>query len=152
MSILGMRCPHTAGIGASNYIALGTPLSRWWLRFVLASNSTCGITHHDVVPKSLPRPGKTALALRLELDDGSGLDLTEAGKQRNLSVYLTEDPENVPGIAALGPDALDELTVEELGTILHEAGGAQLKGVLRNQRLIAGIGNAFPTRSCMPPN
>src|ERR1700710_2612113 len=60
-----------------------------------------------------PRPGgKGPLAFRLhlapEFDDGpaSGFDLTEAGTQKRLAVYLVRDPLEVPGIARLGPDAM----------------------------------------------
>jgi len=50
----------------------------------------------------------------------------------------------VPGVAALGPDPLgDNFTVEALGAVLDEARRAQLKGVLRDQQRIAGIGNAY---------
>lgn len=102
------------------------------------------VTWHTEVPRSLPRPGRSPLALRLEFDDGSGFSLTEAGTQRRLAVYVVESPEQVPGIAALGPDPLGEaFTVDLLADILHTAGKGQVKGVLRDQKLIAGIGNAF---------
>lgn len=102
------------------------------------------VTWHTEVPRSLPRPGRSPLALRLELDDGSGFSLTEAGTQRRLAVYVVESPEQVPGIAALGPDPLGQaFTVDLLADILHAAGKGQVKGVLRDQKLIAGIGNAF---------
>ena len=91
-----------------------------------------------------PRPGKTPLALRLVLDDGSGFDLTEAGTRKSLAVYLVRDPAEVPGIARLGPDPLaDGFGVDVLAGILQRAGRAQVKGVLRDQSVIAGIGNAY---------
>jgi formamidopyrimidine-DNA glycosylase len=58
------------------------------------------------------RPGKGPIALRVHLGDSStpsaapGFDLTEAGTQKRLAVWLVDDPAKVPGIAALGPDAL----------------------------------------------
>jgi len=75
--------------------------------------------------------------------DGAGIDLTEAGTRKRLAVYLVSDPATVPGIAALGPDPLDpSFTPEVLAGIL--AGRrTQVKGVLRDQKLIAGIGNAY---------
>jgi formamidopyrimidine-DNA glycosylase len=98
----------------------------------------------DEVPAVPARPGKGPLALRVVLDDGSGFDLTEAGTKKSLAVYLVRDPAEVAGIARLGPDPLDEaFTVEVLGEILRSAGRAQLKGVLREQSVIAGIGNAY---------
>jgi formamidopyrimidine-DNA glycosylase len=88
--------------------------------------------------------GKGPLAARLVLDDGSGFDITEAGTKKSLAVYVVRDPQEVPGIARLGPDPLEpEFTAEVLGGILKKAGRSQLKGVLRNQGTIAGIGNAY---------
>ena len=99
---------------------------------------------HEQIPAALPRPGRSPLALRLVLDDGSGFDLTEAGTRKSLAVYVVRDPADVPGIARLGPDPLaDDFTVEALATILAAAGRSQVKGVLRDQSIIAGIGNAY---------
>ena len=99
----------------------------------------------DTLPTAAPSPsGKNPLALRVHLDDGSGFDLTEAGTRKKLSVYVVRDPAEVPGIARLGPDPLaDDFTVEALAAILGQHGRAQLKGVLRDQAVIAGIGNAY---------
>jgi formamidopyrimidine-DNA glycosylase len=98
----------------------------------------------DSLPDVPPRPGKGPLALRLTLDDGSGFDLTEAGTQRKLAVYVVSDPAAIPHIATLGPDPLaDEFDEAALAQVLKEAGRAQLKGVLRDQRTLAGIGNAY---------
>ena len=97
----------------------------------------------DDLPTVPPKPGKSPLAFRLRLDDGSGFDLTEAGTQKRLAVYLVRDPMEVPGVASLGPDPLDPaFTAESLGELL--AGRrTQIKGVLRDQHIIAGIGNAY---------
>ena len=80
-------------------------------------------------------------------DDGEpmgGFDVTEAGTQKRLAVYVVRDPHDVPGVARLGPDALsDELTLEAFAGILAAAGRSQIKGVLRDQSVIAGIGNAY---------
>jgi formamidopyrimidine-DNA glycosylase len=90
----------------------------------------------------LVRPGKGPIALRTVLDDGSGFDLTEAGTQKKLAVYVVRDVNEVPGIARLGPDPFT-LSLEDFGKILKGAGRVQLKGVLRSQSVIAGIGNAY---------
>ncbi|GAB3391188.1 Fpg/Nei family DNA glycosylase [Humibacter soli] len=97
------------------------------------------------VPTARPRGRSTGpLAARLVLDDGSGVDITEAGTKKSLSISLVRDPADVPGIARLGPDPLaPEFTEEVFAGILSAAGRAQIKGVLRNQSLIAGIGNAY---------
>lgn len=90
------------------------------------------------------KPGKGPLAARLVLDDGSGVDFTEAGTKKSLALWLVADPLEVPQVAALGPDPLDDdFTAEVLESILQRAGRAQIKGVLRSQSVIAGIGNAY---------
>jgi len=95
------------------------------------------------MPDTPVKPGKSPLAFRLVLDDGAGFDLTEAGTQKRLAVYLVRNPVDVPGVATLGPEPLaDDFTAGALAAIL---GGrrTQIKGVLRDQHIIAGIGNAY---------
>jgi DNA-formamidopyrimidine glycosylase len=97
----------------------------------------------DDLPDKPVRPGKSPLAFRLALDDGSGFDLTEAGTQKRLAVYLVRDVQQVPGVATLGPEPMaDTFTVEALAEILKDR-RMQIKGVLRDQHIIAGIGNAY---------
>lgn len=99
---------------------------------------------YDELPSRPARPGKGPLALRVVFADDTGFDLTEAGTQKRLAVYLVSDLAQVPAIASLGPDPLsDDFTPEVFAEILDHAGRAQLKGVLRDQRTIAGIGNAY---------
>jgi formamidopyrimidine-DNA glycosylase len=87
------------------------------------------------------RPGKGPIALRIHLAEGHGFDLTEAGTQKRLAVWLVDDPMKVPGIAGLGPDALG-LTAAALAELLaHNTG--RIKTVLTDQQVIAGIGNAY---------
>jgi formamidopyrimidine-DNA glycosylase len=97
----------------------------------------------DDLPTAPPKPGKSPLAFRLRLDDGSGFDLTEQGTKKRLAVYLVRDPAEVPGVATLGPDPLAaDFTLDTLSGLL--AGRrTQIKGVLRDQGIIAGIGNAY---------
>ncbi|MCX6394957.1 MAG: Fpg/Nei family DNA glycosylase [Propionibacteriales bacterium] len=99
----------------------------------------------DEVPKVPAKPNsKSPLAARIVLDNGAGLDITEAGTRKSLALYVVRDPSDVEGIARLGPDALsEEFTADRLGEILAGAGRAQIKGVLRMQSNIAGIGNAY---------
>lgn len=95
-------------------------------------------------PPPTGRPGKGPLAARLVLDDGTGLDITEAGTKKSLSISVVHDPADVPGVARLGPDPLDPaFTRNVFAGILAQQGRAQIKGLLRNQSLIAGIGNAY---------
>ncbi|HET9143489.1 DNA-formamidopyrimidine glycosylase family protein [Actinophytocola sp.] len=98
----------------------------------------------DTLSAAPPKPGRGPLALRVHLGrpgDGPGFDLTEAGTKKGLAVWIVTDPGQVPGIAALGPDALS-ITRDELGALL--AGRSErLKTALTTQKIIAGVGNAY---------
>lgn len=87
------------------------------------------------------KPGRGPIALRVRLADGSGFDLTEQGTQKRLAAYLVRDPGTVPGVAKLGPDAL-AVGREEFEQRLRARRG-QVKGVLTEQEVIAGVGNAY---------
>ncbi len=97
---------------------------------------------YDTVSTTLIRPGKSPIALRVAFEDGSGFDLTEAGTKKSLAVYVVRSPADVPGIARLGPDPLDGFSRDDLAVILASR-RTQIKGVLRDQSIIAGIGNAY---------
>ena len=102
-----------------------------WLRF------------SDAIPATTIRPGKTPIALRVRLSDGSGFDLTEAGTKKSLAAYLVRDVQDVPGIARLGPDPLSPEFTEEAFTAMLAGRRTQLKGLLRDQSWLAGVGNAY---------
>jgi formamidopyrimidine-DNA glycosylase len=101
----------------------------------------------DSLPPAPPKPGRGPLALRVHLTPefaegpAGGFDLTEAGTQKRLAVYLVRSPADVPGIARLGPDAL-AVTADEFAALLAGERG-QIKRVLTSQAVIAGIGNAY---------
>ncbi|RZT83315.1 formamidopyrimidine-DNA glycosylase [Pseudonocardia sediminis] len=98
---------------------------------------------HETASVTPPKPGRGPLQLRVHLDSvgGPGFDLTEAGTQKRLAVYLVPDPQQVPGVARLGPDAL-ELGRDGLAELL--AGDSRrLKTLLADQTTLAGIGNAY---------
>ncbi|MFK4100385.1 zinc finger domain-containing protein, partial [Streptomyces sp. NPDC019531] len=97
----------------------------------------------DRLPDGPPRPGKGPLALRVALETGAGFDLTEVGTQKRLAVYVVRDPQEVPGVARLGPDPLADDFDEARLTALLKGERRQLKGALRDQGLIAGVGNAY---------
>ncbi|MDW4914298.1 Fpg/Nei family DNA glycosylase [Streptomyces californicus] len=97
----------------------------------------------DSFPAAPPRPGKGPLALRLVTTDGDGFDLTEMGTKKRLSVHLVHDPIEVPGIARLGPDPLADAFDRDAFAALLAGERRQIKGALRDQSLIAGIGNAY---------
>ncbi len=97
----------------------------------------------DALSPTPPRLGKGPLAARVHLDDGSGFDLTEAGTQKRLAMYVVHSPYDVPGVARLGPDPLGPgFGVSELAAIL-DGSRQQLKGLLRDQSVLAGVGNAY---------
>jgi formamidopyrimidine-DNA glycosylase len=98
---------------------------------------------YDALPTTLIRPGKSPIALRIAFDDGSGFDLTEAGTKKSLAVYVVRDPADVPGIARLGPDPLDPSFSREVFAALLDGRRTQIKGLLRDQGTIAGVGNAY---------
>jgi formamidopyrimidine-DNA glycosylase len=98
----------------------------------------------DALPAAPLRPGKGLIALRVRLGtrgEAPGFDLTEAGTQKRLAVWLVDDPAKVPGIVALGPDAL-EVSPDQLAGLLAGQSG-RIKTVLTDQKVIAGIGNAY---------
>jgi len=97
--------------------------------------------YRDAFNPGLLKPGKGPISIRVRLDDGSGFDLTEAGTKRSLAAYLVADPALVPGVARLGPDVLaagPELFAERL-----RGRRGQVKGVLTDQEVLAGVGNAY---------
>lgn len=107
------------------------------------------IRWQDSPPALPPKPGRGPLALRVVFADSDGerigaIDVTEAGTKKRLAVYLAHDGQEVPGIARLGPDPMSaDFDQRTLDQILAAAGGKQIKGVLRSQSVIAGIGNAY---------
>ena len=96
--------------------------------------------YRESVPATPLRPGKGPIALRVRLNSG-GFDLTELGTQKKLAAYLVRDVTAVPGVARLGPDALTADLATFSQRIRHRRG--QIKGVLTDQEVLAGIGNAY---------
>lgn len=98
---------------------------------------------HDTATLTPPKPGRGPLELRVHLDHvgGPGFDLTEAGTQKRLAVYLVPDPQRVPGIARLGPDALS-LSRDEFAALLTGR-GERIKTLLVEQTVLCGVGNAY---------
>lgn len=95
-------------------------------------------------PTSVRTSTKGPLAARLILDDGAGLDVTEAGTKKGLAIHIVRDTLSIDRIATLGPDPLaSSFTVQVFASILERSGRTQIKGLLRNQSAIAGIGNAY---------
>ena len=98
---------------------------------------------YEALPATLIKPGKSPIALRIDFDDGSGFELNEAGTKKSLAVYVVRDVQEVPGIARLGPDPLDPGFTRDAFAALLADRRMQIKGLLRDQAVIAGIGNAY---------
>jgi len=132
-------------IGLSNGVASGFPPragSAPDLHLIVHLARAGWLHYRDAFKSPAPlKPGSGPIALRMRLDDGSGFDLTEAGTQKSLAAYLVKDPAEVPGVARLGPDAL-AVSREEFAARVRGRNG-QVKGVLTDQEVLAGIGNAY---------
>ncbi|HET7488059.1 MAG TPA: DNA-formamidopyrimidine glycosylase family protein [Acidimicrobiales bacterium] len=112
-----------------------------WLVLHLARGGW--VKWQDELPAARARPGKGPLALRVGFDTGAGFDVTEAGTEKRLAAYVVRSPEDVEGVANLGPDPLDPaFGPEQLGAALREHGG-QVKIALTTQSVVAGVGNAY---------
>ena len=92
-----------------------------------------------VVPDGGAAPKQPAF--QLEFAGGSKLVLTEAGKKKRAGVWLLTPEAAEAELAHLGPEALG-LGPERLGEIVHGE-SRRLHALLRDQRLIAGIGRAW---------
>jgi formamidopyrimidine-DNA glycosylase len=98
---------------------------------------------YDTVPAARAKPGKGPLALRARMEGGAGFDVTEMGTEKRLALYAVADPALVPGVERLGPDPLGPgFDVDSLRTALAAQGG-NLKTVLTDQAVLAGVGNAY---------
>lgn len=130
-----------------------TGATRWGKYLGLQAGDLYLVTHlsragwlrwSDKLAAAPLKPGKGPIALRVHLGtpgDAPGFDLTEAGTQKRLAVWVVRDPAAVPQIASLGPDALS-VTADGLADILAGT-TARLKNVITDQRVISGIGNAY---------
>jgi formamidopyrimidine-DNA glycosylase len=87
--------------------------------------------------------GKGPLALRVGLSGGSGFDITEAGTEKRLALHVVNDPMEVERVASLGPDPLDPAFDAAALAALLAGRRAQLKGLLTDQSVLAGVGNAY---------
>ena len=97
----------------------------------------------DALPERPARPGKSPIALRVVLANGAGFDLTEAGTRKSLAVHLVRDVGQVPAIATLGPDPLDPAFDRAALAAVLAGRRTQVKGLLRQQSVLAGVGNAY---------
>ncbi|MDP5225656.1 MULTISPECIES: DNA-formamidopyrimidine glycosylase family protein [Arthrobacter] len=111
-----------------------------WLRFTEA-------------PSDKPlKPGAGPIAARLRFTAPAtaehpagavGFDLTEAGTRKSLAVHVVRDPQEIQALATLGPEPLDPAFTQEVFDGIVTGSSQQIKGLLRSQSVIAGIGNAY---------
>ena len=142
-SVVGLDVERVERRG--KFLAIGVDGA--WVAFHLARAGW--LRWYDTVPPAPPKPGRGPIALRMafeqpDADAPVGFDLTEAGTQKKLAIYVVADLAEVPHIATLGPDPLaDGFTEADFAAALAAHGRTQLKGVLRDQKIFAGIGNAY---------
>jgi formamidopyrimidine-DNA glycosylase len=93
--------------------------------------------------KYVPQGGKGAKTpmFRVRFTDGGELQLTEAGSKKRAGVWLLTPEAVREELAHLGPEA-DQLSTEDVARILA-SDSRRLHSLLRDQRLIAGIGRAW---------
>jgi formamidopyrimidine-DNA glycosylase len=113
-----------------------------WLVLHLARGGW--ITWWDTPPRAAVRlGGRGPLALRCAFDGDRGIDVTEAGTEKRLAVWVVADPEEVEGLATLGPEPLvGTFDAAMLGRLLRAEKGT-VKNALARQSVVAGIGNAY---------
>ncbi len=110
------------------------------------------MTHHDIVVnlmltgrfKFIPRFKKPTSYDMVSIHTGEGtLWYSDAKKMGRIYIVSKGDYSEVAGFQGRGPSALDpELTLEIFQERLKRHNG-QIKNVLRNQRFVKGIGNAY---------
>ncbi|MCZ2402577.1 Fpg/Nei family DNA glycosylase [Paenarthrobacter sp. Z7-10] len=135
---------EAGGVPVQNGAAGGTGPPPLHLIFHLAK---AGWVRYSTSPSTaVLKAGSGLIAARLRFTQqgqARGLDLTEAGTRKSLALYVVRQPSDVPGIASLGPDPLAaDFGYPELARLLA-TGSGQIKGLLRNQSVLAGIGNAY---------
>jgi formamidopyrimidine-DNA glycosylase len=87
------------------------------------------------------KPGNAVLSVPFA--DGGALVVTEAGRRKNVRVHLLREAGLESLLDGLGPEPLDpEFDAAALDAML-DARPRQLNSLLRDQRVVAGIGRAF---------
>jgi formamidopyrimidine-DNA glycosylase len=120
---------------------LGIQAEDLWLVIHLARGGW--IQWRDITPPALARPGKGPLALRVGLSNGGGFDVTEQGSEKRLALWVVPAFDAVDHVAGLGPDPLDPKFGVPAFAALLEGKSGNIKTVLTDQSVIAGVGNAY---------
>ena len=123
-------CLQTTGDDDDRWLVIHLSLGGW-------------VQWRDKLTPARAKPGKGPLALRVGISGGSGFDVTEQGTEKRLALWVVADPSEVAGVARLGPDPLDPgFDVAALAALLAGRPG-NLKTVLVDQSVLAGVGNAY---------
>jgi formamidopyrimidine-DNA glycosylase len=89
------------------------------------------------------RPRKGPLAFRMAVEGGGGMEVTEAGTEKRLALWVVLELGEVGPLAELGADPLGPSFDRAAMERALEGERGQIKQVLRDQRVLAGIGNAY---------
>ena len=136
-SLRGSAMDHVGRLG--KYLLFSVPPV--WMVVHLARGGW--VQWRDSLGPARAKPGRGPLALRVGLDDGSGFDVTEQGTEKRLAIWVVRSPSDVEGVARLGPDPLDPAFNEAAFGALLAGQSGNLKTVLTDQSVIAGVGNAY---------
>lgn len=140
-SLIGGRLCHISRRGKYLCFEIRSGESTAWLVTHLARGGW--VRWYEQLPSGSARPSRGPLALRLGLESGAGMDITEMGTQKRLALWIVARLDDLQQIATLGPDPISPpLDLPLLETVLDDR-TATLKSVLTDQRLVAGIGNAY---------
>ena len=107
-----------------------------WARY---GGAEASVTEQPDAEAEPPPPALVAI----EFDDGTTLELTDAGDWISLGGWVVDDPFEVPAVAKLGPDPADPAFTRadfDAGVVGRRK---QVKAVLQEQESLAGIGNAY---------
>lgn len=142
---VGRRGKHLVlSVDGGTHLVLHLARSGWIRWRATAPRPAAGRGRGPLAARVVLEPKEGAGAPGDEAPGGDGFDVTEQATRKRLAIHVVADPEQVPSIASLGPEPLsDAFTEERFARILADAGRAQIKGVLRDQHRIAGIGNAY---------
>ena len=132
-------CQVTGVERRGKFVCLGA--GSLWLVVHLARGGW--IRWYPEVPKATARPSKSAIALRMGMDDASGLDITEMGTEKRLALWVVHAPSDVEAVGSLGIDPLDPAFTAERLAGLVGGNTATLKHLLTTQSVLAGVGNAY---------
>lgn len=118
------------GVGSGPWLVLSLGRAGW-------------VRWRPTLPEARARLGRGPLVLRVGMDGGAGLEVTEAGTEHHVGLWVTERPGSLERLSNLGPDPLAaEFDAAVLGRALQGRRG-WLKTALTDQRVLAGIGNAY---------